>query len=225
MIILAETNCSVRSSAQGRKRGFTLTEIAIVLGIIGLILGAVWSAAGNVYSNANATKFAEQLGVYIAAARNVCQNGCGAAGTNIPAVSASLPTLPGVAANATQIGPNVTSVFNVSWSGVPASTAGANFCNAMESAISQLGGTPGSNAQNAYNASTNNAATPGCANGNAAAYTCGGTVGNYTYTPASAANCVGGVAPPGATCNITANTNLCGGNAGPTLAGVFPLSF
>lgn len=34
-----------------RKRGFTLTEIAIVLGIIGLILGAIWVAAAAVYNN------------------------------------------------------------------------------------------------------------------------------------------------------------------------------
>jgi len=33
------------------KKGFTLTEIAIVLGIIGLILGAIWVAAAAVYEN------------------------------------------------------------------------------------------------------------------------------------------------------------------------------
>jgi prepilin-type N-terminal cleavage/methylation domain-containing protein len=33
------------------KRGFTLTEIAIVLGIIGIILGAIWVAASAVYNN------------------------------------------------------------------------------------------------------------------------------------------------------------------------------
>jgi prepilin-type N-terminal cleavage/methylation domain-containing protein len=36
---------------ENRKRGFTLTEIAIVLGIIGLILGAIWVAAAAVYTN------------------------------------------------------------------------------------------------------------------------------------------------------------------------------
>jgi hypothetical protein len=35
-------------------RGFTLTEIAIVLGISGLVLGAIWSASANVYSSNNA---------------------------------------------------------------------------------------------------------------------------------------------------------------------------
>lgn len=39
------------------RRGFTLTEIAIVLGIIGVILGAIWSAAAMVYAN-NRTKLA-----------------------------------------------------------------------------------------------------------------------------------------------------------------------
>lgn len=38
-------------AVQKQKRGFTLTEIAIVLGIIGLILGAIWVAASAVYNN------------------------------------------------------------------------------------------------------------------------------------------------------------------------------
>jgi prepilin-type N-terminal cleavage/methylation domain-containing protein len=49
---------------RAKSRGFTLTEIAIVLGIIGIILGAIWAAAAMVYEN-NRTKQAEQetLGV------------------------------------------------------------------------------------------------------------------------------------------------------------------
>jgi prepilin-type N-terminal cleavage/methylation domain-containing protein len=38
-------------SRRARRRGFTLTEIPIVLGIVGLILGAIWVAAAAVYNN------------------------------------------------------------------------------------------------------------------------------------------------------------------------------
>ena len=40
---------------EAKKRGFTLTEIAIVLGIVGLILGAIWVAAAAVYNNLRVT--------------------------------------------------------------------------------------------------------------------------------------------------------------------------
>lgn len=42
-------------------RGFTLTEAAIVLGIVGLILGAIWVAAASVYDNLRVSKTSEQL--------------------------------------------------------------------------------------------------------------------------------------------------------------------
>jgi prepilin-type N-terminal cleavage/methylation domain-containing protein len=51
--------------ASGSKKGFTLTEIAIVLGIIGLILGAVWAAASSVYANLKANQ--AQQGILSAA--------------------------------------------------------------------------------------------------------------------------------------------------------------
>ncbi|MDP9126808.1 MAG: prepilin-type N-terminal cleavage/methylation domain-containing protein [Pseudomonadota bacterium] len=43
------------------KRGFTLTEIAIVLGIVGLILGAIWVAAAAVYNNLRTSKATTEL--------------------------------------------------------------------------------------------------------------------------------------------------------------------
>jgi type II secretory pathway pseudopilin PulG len=43
------------------KRGFTLTEAAIVLGIVGLILGAIWVAASAVYSNMRVSTANTQL--------------------------------------------------------------------------------------------------------------------------------------------------------------------
>jgi prepilin-type N-terminal cleavage/methylation domain-containing protein len=57
MIIETPSNSALRK----RKRGFTLTEIAIVLGIIGLILGAIWVAAAAVYNNLRISKATTQL--------------------------------------------------------------------------------------------------------------------------------------------------------------------
>jgi len=48
-------------SSRKKRRGFTLTEMAIVLGVIGLILGAIWVAAANVYSNMRVEKAQQQI--------------------------------------------------------------------------------------------------------------------------------------------------------------------
>jgi prepilin-type N-terminal cleavage/methylation domain-containing protein len=47
---------AIAQTPEQAKRGFTLTEIAIVLGIIGLILGSIWVAAASVYQNLRVSK-------------------------------------------------------------------------------------------------------------------------------------------------------------------------
>ncbi len=42
-------------------RGFSLTEVAIVLGIIGIVMGSIWSVAGAVHQDVQREQFAEQL--------------------------------------------------------------------------------------------------------------------------------------------------------------------
>ncbi len=44
-----------------KKRAFTLTELAIVLGIVGLILGAIWVAAAAVYQNQRVATTTRQI--------------------------------------------------------------------------------------------------------------------------------------------------------------------
>jgi len=54
-----------------KNKGFTLTEIAIVLGIIGLILGAVWVAASAVYTNMRVSKALTETAHIVQAIRSV----------------------------------------------------------------------------------------------------------------------------------------------------------
>ncbi len=53
------------------KRGFTLTEIAIVLGIMGLILGAIWAAAAAVYGSQRMNNASNQIAQIVQSVRKV----------------------------------------------------------------------------------------------------------------------------------------------------------
>jgi len=57
----ARYGIKVRKMGQGKNRGFTLTELAIVLGIIGTILGAIWTAAANVSAHNKAAKEVQEI--------------------------------------------------------------------------------------------------------------------------------------------------------------------
>jgi prepilin-type N-terminal cleavage/methylation domain-containing protein len=49
-------NAQPREKSLKDIKGFTLTELAIVLGVIGIILGAVWASARTVYQSREATQ-------------------------------------------------------------------------------------------------------------------------------------------------------------------------
>jgi prepilin-type N-terminal cleavage/methylation domain-containing protein len=61
----------LHSVASPTRRGFTLTELAIVLGIMGTILGAIWIAAARVYTNNKAQKAAGQVQVILSGYRRL----------------------------------------------------------------------------------------------------------------------------------------------------------
>lgn len=90
---------------EGQRRGFTLTEIAIVLGIIGLILGAVWAAASAVYSNMRTSQAEQGITATAQAVRSMF-----AASNNTGQSSAALITTPGM--------------FPVSWNSTTAGVVG-----------------------------------------------------------------------------------------------------
>jgi len=57
------------------RRGFTLTEIAIVLGVMGMILGAIWGAASTVYANKKTTSALQEILAIVANVRGLYPNG------------------------------------------------------------------------------------------------------------------------------------------------------
>jgi prepilin-type N-terminal cleavage/methylation domain-containing protein len=54
-------NCILAARNADGGRGFTLTELAIVLGIVSVILTAIWVAAGAVYNNIHVARSNQQI--------------------------------------------------------------------------------------------------------------------------------------------------------------------
>jgi len=149
------------------KKGFTLTEIAIVLGIIGIILGAVWAAASSAYIGANATKFQEQMNSYLVAARTYCGSTTCSATTLLPTLTANVPTLGSSTVNQSPTTNATAGGFTVSWT-LPVNSA--NTCIAMATGLNAI--TSASVADTVANAASGLqpiADTDGTANGCSAA--------------------------------------------------------
>jgi len=50
-----------RTVMQGRRRGFTLVELAIVLGAMGMVMGAIWGVVDTVWNNYRFNKMNDQV--------------------------------------------------------------------------------------------------------------------------------------------------------------------
>ena len=70
---------------RSKVRGFTLTELTIVLGVAGLIIGAIWSATATVMNHKRAYLATQQIGTVVQNIREYYMNaqgipGCGVEG-------------------------------------------------------------------------------------------------------------------------------------------------
>jgi hypothetical protein len=75
-----------KHARQAERAGMNLLEVAIVLGILGLVLGSIWVAAGEFYSNSRIRSAGQQLVTIAQNVRGIFveQGGVtGAAGSNI----------------------------------------------------------------------------------------------------------------------------------------------
>jgi prepilin-type N-terminal cleavage/methylation domain-containing protein len=181
-----------------RRKGFTLTEIAIVLGIIGIILGAVWTAASGVYASANSTEVANRLGIYIAAVRTACTSGC----SSLPPLPQSPPSVAGASVTAS-INSASTHIL-IDFTNLPTTNAGLAFCNGVASSVRTIGGVVG----------VSSSAADTLLSGGTAATCTGSTIKCPTYSAYTSnlalngATCAANTITGLPTCSYVA-TNLC----------------
>ncbi len=74
-------------------RGFSLVEFAIVLGVVGIVLGGIWSVAGMIRNNVRQEKFSETLYSIIG---NIRGNYMGKSSVDSTLVTTEMPLLVGM---------------------------------------------------------------------------------------------------------------------------------
>ena len=67
------------------QRGFTLTEVAIVFGVIGILLGAIWVAASSVSQNQHSTQATKQIMIIVQNIRSLYASQSGFSASEIAA--------------------------------------------------------------------------------------------------------------------------------------------
>jgi type II secretory pathway pseudopilin PulG len=186
------TNPALELNRCSRTCAFTLTELAIVLGIMSIILGAIWVAAGAVYENNRTARASEEVMQIISGFRSIYggKRVNIADWTDITAVAINNQFLPAdmiVNGNTSNgIGPWSGSIVNVysyqSGNGIIILYQGLNqsACNHLGNAVATTN--PGLiwadiNANMGGNASS---LSPGWSTSNIAAF-CSQATGNYLY--------------------------------------------
>ena len=189
------TRTIVQSRLAQRKKGFTLTEIAIVLGIIGLILSAIWVAAAGVYNN---QRVAHANTAIVQIAQGVRALYSTQAGTGLAAATDITPTL--VSAGSTPsdlgVGDPLTGPFPNGQTAIIGTSDGNGFVIAMSglsgvNCVSLLSTIAGSTRDpGLYNADAIASAAPATTDA-----TTTGTPLAAAVTPTAAAAAAGGAAP------------------------------
>jgi|GEM_PF-1830697 prepilin-type N-terminal cleavage/methylation domain-containing protein len=218
-----------QSRLEQRKKGFTLTEIAIVLGIIGLILGAIWAAASGVYANLKANQ--GQQGI-LSASQAVRSMYATSANTGIAVATPTVITTPGefpvnwqsstpgIVGNPWHLNPTVNFAYVVG--------AGQQFAVEIDG-ISDAGCAQLSGFYNMSASSQSGGAIPGLVGSVNSKVAAAGGVGNNTTMPtalAASATAVGGfVATAPLPAGQFAAPDLCtGGSLNDGFAVIFDMS-